>query len=196
MRLTVLDVPIVERNLLHTPSVIWLPSVTDAFNIVLLKRFFDPIPKEFLDEVPPASWAAGVYAAGARFCLSRDLVSSGVTYTWSAEPAAVVLDLDVAENVGPGRLAGLPDGRPDLRLQGGEPAFRGGVVVTRADASHRLPHAQLVYLGAEFVTRVFTAAIRAHDPAVLQAAASGRHPQGSDRQRLGRRTGSGFYPYA
>ncbi|MDQ1024782.1 Flp pilus assembly CpaF family ATPase [Streptomyces umbrinus] len=31
-------------------------------------------------EVPPANWTAGVYAAGARFCLSRDLVSSGVTY--------------------------------------------------------------------------------------------------------------------
>ncbi|MDQ1032959.1 SRSO17 transposase [Streptomyces umbrinus] len=33
-----------------------------------------------LSEVPPANWTAGVYAAGARFCLSRDLVSSGVTY--------------------------------------------------------------------------------------------------------------------
>jgi multiple sugar transport system permease protein len=47
--LTVLDVPIVERNLLNTPWVIWLPSVTNAFNIFLLKRFFDSIPKELLD---------------------------------------------------------------------------------------------------------------------------------------------------
>ncbi|MFB7508148.1 hypothetical protein [Streptomyces broussonetiae] len=31
-------------------------------------------------EVPPANWTAGVYAAGTRFCLSKDLVSSGVTY--------------------------------------------------------------------------------------------------------------------
>lgn len=46
--LTVLDVPIVERNLLNSPWAIWLPSVTNAFNIFLLKRFFDSIPKELL----------------------------------------------------------------------------------------------------------------------------------------------------
>ncbi|MGW3652033.1 hypothetical protein, partial [Streptomyces sp. NPDC000878] len=32
------------------------------------------------NEVPPANWTAGVYAAGTRLCLSKDLVSSGVTY--------------------------------------------------------------------------------------------------------------------
>ncbi|MFJ7129223.1 carbohydrate ABC transporter permease [Streptomyces sp. NPDC098101] len=47
--LTVLDVPVVERNLLNTPWAIWLPAVTNAFNIFLLKRFFDSIPKELLD---------------------------------------------------------------------------------------------------------------------------------------------------
>ncbi|WP_186777622.1 carbohydrate ABC transporter permease [Streptomyces salinarius] len=47
--LTVLDVPIFERNLLNTPWAIWLPSVTNAFNIFLLKRFFDSIPRELLD---------------------------------------------------------------------------------------------------------------------------------------------------
>ncbi|MEV5343760.1 carbohydrate ABC transporter permease [Streptomyces sp. NPDC052676] len=47
--LTVLDVPVVERNLLNTPWAIWLPSVANAFNIFLLKRFFDSIPKELLD---------------------------------------------------------------------------------------------------------------------------------------------------
>ncbi|MFF9453376.1 carbohydrate ABC transporter permease [Streptomyces flaveolus] len=47
--LTVLDVPVVERNLLNTPWAIWLPSVTNAFNIFLLKRFFDSIPQELLD---------------------------------------------------------------------------------------------------------------------------------------------------
>lgn len=46
--LTVLDVPIIERNLLDTPWAIWLPSVTNAFNIFLLKRFFDSIPQELL----------------------------------------------------------------------------------------------------------------------------------------------------
>ncbi|MET9854964.1 carbohydrate ABC transporter permease [Streptomyces sp. NPDC006450] len=47
--LTVLDMPLIERNLLNTPWVIWLPSVTNAFNIFLLKRFFDSIPGEILD---------------------------------------------------------------------------------------------------------------------------------------------------
>ncbi|WP_330464738.1 carbohydrate ABC transporter permease [Streptomyces longwoodensis] len=47
--LTVLDVPFVQRNLLNSPWAIWLPSVTNAFNIFLLKRFFDSIPQELLD---------------------------------------------------------------------------------------------------------------------------------------------------
>ncbi|KMO96457.1 carbohydrate ABC transporter permease [Streptomyces roseus] len=47
--LTVLDVPLIQRNLLNSPWVIWLPSVTNAFSIFLLKRFFDSIPQEILD---------------------------------------------------------------------------------------------------------------------------------------------------
>ncbi|MEV5604954.1 carbohydrate ABC transporter permease [Streptomyces sp. NPDC052299] len=47
--LTVLDVPLVQRNLVNSPWAIWLPSVTNAFNIFLLKRFFDSIPGELLD---------------------------------------------------------------------------------------------------------------------------------------------------
>ncbi|MEU0134663.1 carbohydrate ABC transporter permease [Streptomyces sp. NPDC006296] len=47
--LTVLDVPLFARNLLDSPWVIWLPSVTNAFNIFLLKRFFDSVPGELLD---------------------------------------------------------------------------------------------------------------------------------------------------
>ncbi|MFE2375095.1 carbohydrate ABC transporter permease [Streptomyces sp. NPDC059398] len=47
--LTVLDVPLFQRNLLNSPWVIWLPSVTNAFNIFLLKRFFDSVPRELLD---------------------------------------------------------------------------------------------------------------------------------------------------
>ncbi|MGW7199988.1 carbohydrate ABC transporter permease [Streptomyces chryseus] len=56
--LTVLDVPVFERNLLNSPWAIWLPSVTNAFNIFLLKRFFDSIPRELLD-------AAAIDGAGA-----------------------------------------------------------------------------------------------------------------------------------
>ncbi|MDF3287910.1 carbohydrate ABC transporter permease [Streptomyces silvisoli] len=47
--LTVLDLPIIHQNLLNTPWAIWLPSVTNAFTIFLLKRFFDSIPGELLD---------------------------------------------------------------------------------------------------------------------------------------------------
>jgi multiple sugar transport system permease protein len=47
--LTVIDLPIFQRNLLNSPWAIWLPSVTNAFNIFLLKRFFDSIPRELMD---------------------------------------------------------------------------------------------------------------------------------------------------
>ncbi|MFF7633009.1 carbohydrate ABC transporter permease [Kitasatospora sp. NPDC008050] len=47
--LTVLDLPLLHQNLLNSPWAIWLPSVANAFNIYLLKRFFDSVPKELLD---------------------------------------------------------------------------------------------------------------------------------------------------
>jgi multiple sugar transport system permease protein len=47
--LTVANLPILHINLIGTPEAIWLPSVTNAFNIFLLKRFFDSIPHELLD---------------------------------------------------------------------------------------------------------------------------------------------------
>lgn len=46
---TVLDLPLLHLNLLNTPWAIWLPSVTNAFNVFLLKRFFDSIPSDLLD---------------------------------------------------------------------------------------------------------------------------------------------------
>jgi multiple sugar transport system permease protein len=45
---TVINMPIFGWNLLNTPWAIWLPAVTNAFNIFLLKRFFDSIPNEML----------------------------------------------------------------------------------------------------------------------------------------------------
>ncbi len=45
---TVIDLPIFGWNLLDTPWAIWLPAVTNAFNIFLLKRFFDSIPNDML----------------------------------------------------------------------------------------------------------------------------------------------------
>jgi multiple sugar transport system permease protein len=47
--LTVADVPILHVNLLNTPWALWLPGVANAFNIYLLKRFFDQIPDDLLD---------------------------------------------------------------------------------------------------------------------------------------------------
>jgi multiple sugar transport system permease protein len=45
---TVIDLPIFHWNMLDSPWAIWLPAVTNAFNIFLLKRFFDSIPSDLL----------------------------------------------------------------------------------------------------------------------------------------------------
>jgi multiple sugar transport system permease protein len=47
--LTVSNVPIVGVNLLNTPWALWLPAAANAFNIYVLKRFFDQIPDDLLD---------------------------------------------------------------------------------------------------------------------------------------------------
>jgi multiple sugar transport system permease protein len=47
--LTVANLPILHWNLIGSPEAIWLPSVANAFNIFLLKRFFDSIPRELTD---------------------------------------------------------------------------------------------------------------------------------------------------
>jgi multiple sugar transport system permease protein len=46
---TVADLPILHLNLIGTPEAIWLPSVANAFNIFLLKRFFDSIPTDYIE---------------------------------------------------------------------------------------------------------------------------------------------------
>jgi multiple sugar transport system permease protein len=43
--LTAIDLPIVHLSLLDSPFAIWLPAVANAFNILLLMRFFDSIPQ-------------------------------------------------------------------------------------------------------------------------------------------------------
>jgi multiple sugar transport system permease protein len=47
--LTVSDVPLVGVNLIDTPWALWLPAAANAFNIYVLKRFFDQIPDDLLD---------------------------------------------------------------------------------------------------------------------------------------------------
>lgn len=46
--LTVASLPFLHLNLIGSPEAIWLPSVANAFNIYLLKRFFDSIPEELM----------------------------------------------------------------------------------------------------------------------------------------------------
>jgi multiple sugar transport system permease protein len=55
---TATDLPLVHMSLINTPEAIWLPSVASAFNIFLLKRFFDSIPDEIMQ-------AAAIDGAGA-----------------------------------------------------------------------------------------------------------------------------------
>ncbi|MGH3431420.1 MAG: carbohydrate ABC transporter permease [Thermocrispum sp.] len=55
--LTVLDLPVLNVNLLNSPTAIWLPAVANGFSLYLLKRFFDQLPQETLD-------AAAVDGAG------------------------------------------------------------------------------------------------------------------------------------
>ena len=54
---TVANLPFLHWNLIGSPEAIWLPSVANAFNIFLLKRFFDSIPADYIDaaEVDGAS---------------------------------------------------------------------------------------------------------------------------------------------
>lgn len=47
--LTVVDVPLFNRNLINSPSAVWLPAAANAFNIYILKNFFDRVPDELLD---------------------------------------------------------------------------------------------------------------------------------------------------
>ncbi|MGA5304779.1 carbohydrate ABC transporter permease [Nucisporomicrobium flavum] len=46
---TVVDVPLFHVNLLNTPWALWLPAAANAFNVYVLKRFFDQIPDDLLD---------------------------------------------------------------------------------------------------------------------------------------------------
>ncbi|MET8449263.1 carbohydrate ABC transporter permease [Streptomyces sp. NPDC005209] len=47
--LTVADLPLIHTSLLNDPLAIWLPAVANAFNLYLLKRFFDQLPTDVLE---------------------------------------------------------------------------------------------------------------------------------------------------
>jgi multiple sugar transport system permease protein len=47
--LTVVDMPIVHFRLIDTFWAVWLPAGASAFNVVVIKRFFDNLPREIFD---------------------------------------------------------------------------------------------------------------------------------------------------
>ena len=56
--LTIVDAPLVHIKLIDTFWAVWLPAGASAFNVLLMKRFFDNIPREIFE-------AAQVDGAGA-----------------------------------------------------------------------------------------------------------------------------------
>lgn len=47
--INVSNLPLVHWNLINTPWALWLPAAANAFNVYVLKRFFDQIPADLLD---------------------------------------------------------------------------------------------------------------------------------------------------
>ena len=47
--LTVVDVPLVHIRMIDTFWAVWLPAGASAFNVVLMKRFFDNLPREIFE---------------------------------------------------------------------------------------------------------------------------------------------------
>jgi multiple sugar transport system permease protein len=47
--LTVLDPPVIHHSLINSFWAVWLPAGANAFNVVLVKRFFDGLPREIFD---------------------------------------------------------------------------------------------------------------------------------------------------
>ncbi|EME63479.1 carbohydrate ABC transporter permease [Amycolatopsis decaplanina] len=46
---TITDLPLLNINLINSPAAVWLPAAANAFNIYLLKRFFDQVPDELIE---------------------------------------------------------------------------------------------------------------------------------------------------
>lgn len=47
--LTVVNVPIVHVRLMNTFWAVWLPAGASAFNVIIMKRFFDNLPREIFE---------------------------------------------------------------------------------------------------------------------------------------------------
>ena len=47
--LTVVDVPLVHIRMIDTFWAVWLPAGANAFNVIIIKRFFDNLPREIFE---------------------------------------------------------------------------------------------------------------------------------------------------
>jgi multiple sugar transport system permease protein len=47
--LTILDVPFQHRSLINSFWAVWLPAGASAFNVILVKRFFDTLPRDVFE---------------------------------------------------------------------------------------------------------------------------------------------------
>lgn len=47
--LTVLKLPVIGTNLTNTYWAVWLPAAASGFNVLVIKRFFDAIPREYFE---------------------------------------------------------------------------------------------------------------------------------------------------
>lgn len=47
--LTILDLPITGGSIANTPWAIWLPAGAQAFNVLIMKQFFDALPRELYE---------------------------------------------------------------------------------------------------------------------------------------------------
>jgi multiple sugar transport system permease protein len=47
--LTVVDMPVVHIRMIDTYWAVWLPAGASAFNVLLVKRFFDNLPREIIE---------------------------------------------------------------------------------------------------------------------------------------------------
>lgn len=47
--LTVLELPVTGTSLLNTYWAVWLPAAASPFNVLVVKRFFDAVPRELFD---------------------------------------------------------------------------------------------------------------------------------------------------
>jgi len=83
---TAIDLPFAHVSLLDSPWAIWLPLVANAFNIFLLKRFFDAIPEELIaaamvDGASPARILWSIVLPMSRPVLGVVSIFA-VTYVW------------------------------------------------------------------------------------------------------------------